>query len=127
MFKNAQELGYKVGDKFKIVSDGYPREGFYDEEDGMLTFNKGSTVVLKEDDASSCPMFSMDGVPDSWIYIALDDLEKIEDQTHAIEDSIHRSSKIGFSVSSNALITNISVNKHLSVETIQKIIELIKE
>lgn len=58
-----EKLGYKVGDKFKVVSD-------------KPAIEIGSVITLKNDDGTVCPAFyceSLDG--DGWDYIFLDEIE----------------------------------------------------
>lgn len=42
-----EELGYKVGDKFEVISHH--------------AFKKGQVVTLHEDDGTECPLFAGDG------------------------------------------------------------------
>jgi len=72
--KTCKELGYKVGDKFVVITDNH------------ASFSEGSLVTLYADDGSYLPLFkSIVGV--LW-YISLLDIEKIED-TNKYARTIH--------------------------------------
>lgn len=47
-----EELGYKVGDKFKVVC----------EDSRACGFKKGATITLYKDDQSDCPLFKWDNL-----------------------------------------------------------------
>lgn len=78
----AQQLGYKVGDKFKVVSTEGTVLGFYEI---------GQTVVLQLDDGSDCPMFKIEDTRKS-VFVLLSDLVPLEDnakkQTNDLEFKI---------------------------------------
>jgi len=67
-----EELGYKVGDKFKVVCS----------DDG--NFSKNTIVYLVQDDCTECPRFSKLPLTneaydeDDWGYLFLYDVEKVD-------------------------------------------------
>lgn len=67
--KTCKELGYKVGDKFVVITDNPKR----------YNFTKGSIITLYEDDGSEFPLFKSI-VGDEELYISLEDIEKIGDR-----------------------------------------------
>lgn len=75
--KTCKELGWKVGDKFVVITDNPKR----------FTFTKGSIVTLYADDDSDFPLFKsiVGGVE---LYISLEEIEKIED-TNKYARTIH--------------------------------------
>ena len=66
--KTCKELGWKVGDKFVVITDNPKR----------FTFTKGSIVTLYADDGSDRPLFKSI-VGDEEFYTPLLEIEKIED------------------------------------------------
>ena len=67
----AQQLGYKVGDKFKVVSTEGTALGFYEI---------GQTVVLEYDEGSVRPMFKIEDTGE-FIFVLLSDIIPLEDNT----------------------------------------------
>jgi hypothetical protein len=74
----AQQLGYKVGDKFRVVST---------EGTALKCYETGQTVVLEYDNGSDRPMFEKEGTRTS-IFVLLSDIVPLEDKTKKQTDDL---------------------------------------
>ena len=74
MITPCEKLGYKVGDKFRMLED------YHD-------WRKGETVVLVYDDGSVCPLFE-ELLGDREYYLRLEQVEKLPQVTLTAEDWI---------------------------------------